>query len=221
MKKILFDFGKYIGMFALGIGMAGMVTLSQNALADWRSPSCNPPDCGVDASKLISVEGGGNIVGDLKILGKLGVKTSSPKARLDISLGGDLILSDEAQNPGDLLFVQGGRELARIYGASERMVFSAYENPNQLVIDHATGRVGVGVAVPQSTLHIAGSLRINNGSEGAGKVLASDGEGNVFWRSTDMRVLFCPTYNPPSIVFSSLGLIYYTECSERGHLISL
>jgi hypothetical protein len=43
------------------------------------------------------------------------------------------------------------------------------------------GNVGIGTATPSATLHVDGSLRIENGSEAAGRVLTSDASGNATW----------------------------------------
>lgn len=43
------------------------------------------------------------------------------------------------------------------------------------------GNVGIGTATPQAKLHIVGSLKINDGSQGAGKFLSSDQNGNLAW----------------------------------------
>lgn len=41
--------------------------------------------------------------------------------------------------------------------------------------------VGIGTTSPTATLHVNGSFRLNNGSEGAGKVLTSDASGKASW----------------------------------------
>jgi hypothetical protein len=45
------------------------------------------------------------------------------------------------------------------------------------------GRVGIGTSTPAATLDLNGSLKITNGSQGAGKVLTSDASGNATWQS--------------------------------------
>jgi hypothetical protein len=44
------------------------------------------------------------------------------------------------------------------------------------------GRVGVGTASPQTKLHVAGTVRLVDGSQGQGKVLTSDAAGNATWQ---------------------------------------
>ena len=43
------------------------------------------------------------------------------------------------------------------------------------------GKVGIGTTAPNSDLTINGSLKIKNGTEGQGKVLAAMSDGTAFW----------------------------------------
>ncbi len=43
------------------------------------------------------------------------------------------------------------------------------------------GNTGIGTSAPQSTLHIDGSFRLENGTEAAGRLLTSDTDGNATW----------------------------------------
>ena len=45
------------------------------------------------------------------------------------------------------------------------------------------GDVGIATSDPQAKLHVNGSLRISNGSQGAGKVLTSDANGTATWQT--------------------------------------
>jgi hypothetical protein len=49
------------------------------------------------------------------------------------------------------------------------------------VVFTAEGRIGVGTVTPQTRLDIRGSLRMADGTEGAGKVLVSDANGVARW----------------------------------------
>ncbi|MCB0394139.1 MAG: hypothetical protein KDD25_06250, partial [Bdellovibrionales bacterium] len=44
------------------------------------------------------------------------------------------------------------------------------------------GNVGIGTPLPSARLHVSGSFRLENGSEGAGKVLVSDSAGVGTWQ---------------------------------------
>lgn len=45
----------------------------------------------------------------------------------------------------------------------------------------STGNIGIGVTNPQEKLHVAGSLRIVDGTEAAGRFLRSDANGSTSW----------------------------------------
>lgn len=53
-------------------------------------------------------------------------------------------------------------------------------NLPRMIID-VTGKVGVGTLVPTSALHVAGQVKIVDGTQGAGKVLTSDANGLSSW----------------------------------------
>lgn len=46
-----------------------------------------------------------------------------------------------------------------------------------------SGEVGIGTSAPSTTLHVKGKMTIENGSQGAGKVLVSDANGVSTWKS--------------------------------------
>lgn len=56
------------------------------------------------------------------------------------------------------------------------------------------GRVGIGTSTPSSKLHVQGSVRIVDGSQGSGKILTSDLSGNARWQplpSVTLRQVGC------------------------------
>lgn len=47
---------------------------------------------------------------------------------------------------------------------------------------NAAGRVGIGTATPAAKLDVAGTMKLADGTQGAGKVLSSDAAGNASWQ---------------------------------------
>ena len=50
-----------------------------------------------------------------------------------------------------------------------------------LTIERNSGDIGMGTTSPTSTLHVNGDLRLEDGTQGANKVLISDANGNASW----------------------------------------
>jgi len=52
------------------------------------------------------------------------------------------------------------------------------------------GRVGIGTTVPTTSLHVAGNVRIVDGTQAAGRVLTSDASGNASWQGPPPKIAF-------------------------------
>ncbi|MFP3541550.1 hypothetical protein, partial [Pseudomonas sp. SIMBA_044] len=46
-----------------------------------------------------------------------------------------------------------------------------------------SGNVGIGTTTPTNRLHVNGSLKIENGSQAAGRILTSDANGVATWQA--------------------------------------
>ncbi|HZV69689.1 MAG TPA: FISUMP domain-containing protein [Saprospiraceae bacterium] len=76
---------------------------------------------------------------------------------------------------------------------------------NSVVIGSITGvngatanaNVGIGTSAPNARLHINGTLRIENGTQGEGKILTSDATGFASWQ---------PPSSPPPVYYASVGI---------------
>jgi|GEM_PF-2204766 len=96
------------------------------------------------------------------------------------------------------------------------------DGDNEGVYVGSTGKVGIGTASPQEELHINGSVRITDGSEGSNRVLVSDDNGTASWvafdstnvspviyaQLSDSTVQQPTTTDPWPIVFSTNDEIY-------------
>ena len=61
-----------------------------------------------------------------------------------------------------------------------------------LVINVKGQNVGIGTTAPNAKLHVNGSFRITNGSQGQGKVLTSDAAGLATWKSASDTGAYYP-----------------------------
>ncbi|CAN5207629.1 hypothetical protein BH09BAC2_BH09BAC2_09020 [soil metagenome] len=52
------------------------------------------------------------------------------------------------------------------------------------------GNVGINTQIPSAQLHVNGSLKITNGTEGNNKVLVSDAAGTATWRASGVNTAF-------------------------------
>jgi lysophospholipase L1-like esterase len=58
------------------------------------------------------------------------------------------------------------------------------QDNSKLFWDDTTYRLGIGTDVPDTALHVVGSLKMVDGNEGAGKILTSDANGVASWSSS-------------------------------------
>lgn len=71
---------------------------------------------------------------------------------------------------------------------------------------YPTGNVAIGAHTPTEKLHVVGSVRIEDGTQGAGKVLTSDANGKGSWQAPSTSLLLPVSYpygtDEPNTTFS-------------------
>ena len=113
----------------------------------------------------------------------------------DLGTGGNInpngtwtlkVFDNDASDTGSLQSWQISFEGQNAFGTTGATGPVAYFNGGALALSSITnspaGNVGIGNPAPTAKLDIAGSLRIANGSQGAGKVLVSDATGLGTWQ---------------------------------------
>lgn len=166
--------------------------------------------------------------------GNVGIGTSSPQAPFDVRTSttttgvavfkNDLptwaYISIGNQTTG----ASGGNGLMLGYTPSnEALIRNLYNSPMSFWTNNleririsADGNVGIGINNPTAKLDIAGTLKISDGTEGAGKVLTSDADGNASWQANNALLT---TYEATSGAVNPLsadvtGSLIYTQNTE-------
>ena len=131
----------------------------------------------VNLTDLVGV-GTSNPVSNFHVNGSptLGQITISPN---ESGSGDDaqiMLAEDNDATYGMTLNYDGGDNNFYISGKSQNSVFGPH-----LTIERNSGDIGMGTTSPTSTLHVNGDFRLEDGTQGANKVLISDANGNASW----------------------------------------
>ncbi len=94
------------------------------------------------------------------------------------------------------------------------------QNNAQLFFNNTNNRLGIGTNIPDANLHINGSLKIQNGSEGVNKILKSDANGVATWAnpSRTRSVFFDPNminYQLSSETNGGVGISLITNSTSK------
>jgi hypothetical protein len=122
--------------------------------------------------------------------GYIGIGTSlpiSPNNRL--SVAGGITVDYNSQNKGTIANILSFGSSGDAGIGSYRPGFSPvnyhgldfYTNNTKKVSIDLGGNVGIGTATPAAKLDVEGSVKIADGSQGAGKILTTDADGNAYW----------------------------------------
>ena len=88
-----------------------------------------------------------------------------------------------SQNAWSLTGSSGTTPTTNFIGTTDAQDFVLKTNNLERFRVTSSGNLGLGTSSPAATLDLNGSLKITNGSQGAGKVLTSDASGNATWQS--------------------------------------
>ena len=118
--------------------------------------------------------------------GKVGIGTTSPGTLLEVnssSVNEGIYLKNSATTNASLSNVgatTGGLEL--LDGGASKIKFNATTGASTLSYINNGGKFGLGTSAPTASLHVSGTTRLSDGTEGNFKILTSDASGNASWK---------------------------------------
>jgi hypothetical protein len=142
---------------------------------------------GTNENITIYPSGTGNTI----LNGKVGIGTAYPNAPLQLgnSTGNrKFVLWEGVNNDHQFHGLGINSNLLRyqIPGTTDSHGFYAATSStasNELMRIQGNGNVGIGTASPSTKLHVAGSFRLENGTQAAGRILTSDAAGVATWQT--------------------------------------
>lgn len=139
--------------------------------------------------------------------GRVGIGTTNPGESLEVFGGGSILLKDDANDPGDLVFRNSAdTEYGKIWALSDGLRFSAQNGPPDLMIMNSTGRVGIGTESPAQALHVTGNIRTDgrNLYFGSAQRLSGDNSSKLNWRSNHVTVSQIPIKRSDDLMLGAL-----------------
>ncbi|MCB9170005.1 MAG: hypothetical protein H6594_06595 [Flavobacteriales bacterium] len=156
--------------------------------------------------------------------GNVGIGEPFPQSRLHVS--GDLRLNNKDPNVNTNITIDNatnGKEHYLFSDAStgelgleseEGFKINTGGANTRLYID-TLGHVGIGTSAPDTTLHVVGKMKYQDGTQADKKILTSDADGNASWRNLDATGIF-GVDNVPTPDLSCAGEVGSTSVGNAG-----
>ena len=145
--------------------------------------------------------------------GNVGIGIATPPANLKLNVAGR-VAPDWGNNTDASYRFGDGTENSGFSSPNPNEII-VISNGNESVRVTGSGNVGIGTSSPQAKLDVNGSVRINDGTQGAGKVLTSDGFGTGSWQGP----IACSATNTSNTSFPAgiADVIYSNELYDYGN----
>jgi hypothetical protein len=127
--------------------------------------------------------------------GRVGIGTTSPTTKLHV-IGGNVTISHAtssvglaintptgANNKSYIDFYVNNVKKSNVFHDATLDALVINNVSTNTLINGVGGNVGIGTNSPSAKLDVAGTVKIADGTQGAGKVLTSDASGNATWQT--------------------------------------
>jgi hypothetical protein len=127
--------------------------------------------------------------------GNFGIGTTSPTSKLHV-IGGNVTISHAtssvglaintptgANNKSYIDFYVNNVKKSNVFHDATLDALVINNVSTNTLINGVGGNVGIGTNSPSAKLDVAGTVKIADGTQGAGKVLTSDASGNATWQT--------------------------------------
>lgn len=148
--------------------------------------------------------------------GEVGIGTTNPTAKLDIlapaGSADNIVKIGESGTTNKLKLSSG--TTAYTFGGGDGAVIR-----HDITVNHASGNVGIGLGAllaPTAKLEVAGTFKLTDGTEGAGKILTSDATGNTTWKTNQVAFSAQKTTSQTLIINSYNEIPWNLETFDIG-----
>jgi len=136
---------------------------------------------------------------------RIGIITSSPMNKLDLGPSGASSATDPA---GKKLALFNDSTGNNFYGAGVglstlQFFAAAARNSSPGITLNSSKYLGIGTSAPASNLHVNGSVKITDGTEGEDKVLTTDADGVATWETLPESFILKNFYNSDGLLTSN------------------